>query len=146
MLVQNITWRMMAMTLRKKREQEKLEAERAALQGGAESLTSAAGSETSGAAEFSAPVSPASGSRPSLPTSRRSSGNSDIRPELGAAGPSNVLSGQLQGLTSIQAGAPFGPQPPARGKARARFAEMAEEEERGRRGRSSRTPESCGTV
>ncbi|CEH15482.1 GATA-4/5/6 transcription factors [Ceraceosorus bombacis] len=146
--MENLTWRMMAMTLRKKKEQEKMEAEQersrlaVAETGGAATASDAA---SASAISASQPTSPSSVSRASLAdSSRRSSGSHLEQPE--AISHSSILnSGSLHGLTTIA-----GPSAPNHGrglgKGRARFVEIAEEEERGRRGRSSRTPESSGTA
>lgn len=114
--MENMTWRMMAMTLRKKKEQEQAEA----------------------AEEQARIAQSASNSRPASPpisrgSSRRSSGSTTDRAGIEA----------LQPLSALK---PSGTQmiTPTKGKGRvARFADVVEhEEERGRRGRSSRTPES----
>ncbi|KAN0062020.1 Sodium- and chloride-dependent GABA transporter 1 [Thecaphora frezii] len=136
--MENITWRMMAMTLRKKREQEAADAK-------AEQearIKAEAGSQGGSSAKQS----PSITSR-SVASSRRSSGSNIAAEasEMGeaahnAAGPI-MMRGQLQGFTSIRPVA--GVAEPRAGKGKARFAEVIaqEEEERGRRGRSSRTPE-----
>ncbi|EPQ26383.1 uncharacterized protein PFL1_06031 [Pseudozyma flocculosa PF-1] len=141
--MENITWRMMAMTLRKKREQEAAEAR-------AEQETRIK-SESGSQGELSARHSPLAPSR-SLASSRRSSG-SNLVPETGfegsgtdsAIGPNGaaILRGQLQGFTSIHPGPDHGDARAGANKGKARFAEVIvqEEEERGRRGRSPRTPE-----
>ena len=129
--IQNITWRMMALTLRKKREQEAAEARE---------LEAKSKSETGSVAGSSARQSPVAASR-SLASSRRSSGShtgADPGETVNLASARN----QLQGITSINPSAPSTATSRAKGKAR--FAEVVqeEEEERGRRGRSPRTPES----
>lgn len=131
--MENITWRMMAMTLRKKKEQERQEA-------AAASLTHSGRVSPSKRDESSPPAGSRSAEQPS---SRRSSGSQKGPSNYAGAEPSiGLLKGQLQGLSRIDAlNAPSAP------KGKARFAEIVqqEEEERGRRGRSSRTPESTVT-
>ncbi|PWZ02483.1 hypothetical protein BCV70DRAFT_836 [Testicularia cyperi] len=129
--MENLTWRMMAMTLRKKKEQEAAEAKLAQ-----DALSNAAHSQTS-----SARHSP-SASIKSMPGSRRSSGSF---PGEGA--------GIMSGFTSIHSGAAAtGDSADVAGgraaKGKARFAEVIEQEqeERGRRGRSPRTPEATSGV
>lgn len=142
--MENLTWRMMAMTLRKKRDQERAAAAAAA------AATETAGSEASGdlrAAEGEASRTSRAGS--TTPLSNRSAAVSRRQsPERGSRPASRRSSGShgqdrtggsprettaIQALTSTEA---------PKGKGRARFAEVIEEEERGRRGRSPRTPES----
>ncbi|PWN48696.1 hypothetical protein IE53DRAFT_370381 [Violaceomyces palustris] len=130
--MENITWRMMAMTLRKKREQE-----RAELEGRADS--EGFGNRSEG--DASVPLSPSNPSR-SFPNSRRSSGSNPAGDFEESANSVQHRKGQLQAMTSIA------PPPEARSvKGKTRFAEVIEqeEEERGRRGRSSRTPEAASS-
>ncbi|TKY89470.1 hypothetical protein EX895_002001 [Sporisorium graminicola] len=124
--MENLTWRMMAMTLRKKKEQEALEAKQAL-----DAQSNASRSHAS-----SARHSPTLSSK-SAAGSRRSSGSF----------PGEVFAG---GFTAIKAEAADHPDSHIRAasgnvaKGKTRFAEVVqqEEEERGRRGRSPRTPES----
>ncbi|KAJ9474834.1 Transcriptional regulatory protein GAT1 [Pseudozyma hubeiensis] len=123
--MENITWRMMAMTLRKKKEQEAAEAR----------LASGAQSNASQSQASSARHSPTLSTK-SGPGSRRSSGSFPGEPFAG-------------GFTAIQAGGAGPTDQHSRTssnatKGKTRFAEVIqqEEEERGRRGRSPRTPES----
>lgn len=119
--MENITWRMMAMTLRKKKEEEKAQAEAAAAAAGSSSRAASTGLDSSGAS--------------SKPLSRQASGSGHASSSSHQPVSAMKASSSLQGLTSID-GAPKG------SKGRARFAEVVQEEERGRRGRSPRTPES----
>lgn len=115
--MENITWRMMAMTLRKKKEQE-----------AAESKLAQDGNSNSAKSQPSSARQSPTMSTKSVIDSRRSSGSE------GAS---------LAGLTFTPADTADSSQiRTAKGKAR--FAEVIrqEEEERGRRGRSPRTPES----
>lgn len=123
--MENITWRMMAMTLRKKKEEERLQAEAAAAAAAASGDASRAASTTGDAAS--------AGSRP---LSRETSG-SGLVSSASQQQPVSAMkaSTSLQGLSAIDGSS-------SKGKGRARFAEVVEEEERGRRGRSPRTPES----
>ncbi|SPO27855.1 related to transcription factor ScGATA-6 [Ustilago trichophora] len=123
--MENLTWRMMAMTLRKKKEQEAAEA-KAAL----EVQSNASRSHAS-----SARHSPTLSSK-SATGSRRSSGS--------FPGDAAAFAG---GFTAIQPEGVDGAEQHSRAKGKTRFAEVIqqEEEERGRRGRSPRTPESAAT-
>lgn len=138
--MENLTWRMMALTLRKKKEQERLEAaEREGRTPGSENPSLTSYSDVASNLDLSQPTSP----RTSLPNSRRSSGSqNDLQKSNGFDASTNHIKGHLQGLTSITA-ATRAP-PPNVIKGRARFAEAVEQEERGRKGRGSRTPESYG--
>lgn len=133
--MENLTWRMMALTLRKKKEQERLEAEREGRTPGSENISLTSYSDVASNVDLSQPTSP----RTSLPNSRRSSGShTDSHISNGIDASTNHIKGHFQGLTSITSTRP----PPNVIKGRARFAEAVEEEERGRKGRGSRTPES----
>ncbi|KAJ1024833.1 hypothetical protein NDA16_002873 [Ustilago loliicola] len=122
--MENLTWRMMAMTLRKK-EQEAVEAK----------LAQEAASNASRSHASSARHSPTLSSK-SAANSRRSSG-SFLGDAAGFAG----------GFTAITSDSAEAADPSSRVKGKARFSEVIqqEEEERGRRGRSPRTPEAAGT-
>ena len=144
------------MTLRKQREQEKLAAEAAAKVAAmlppssisaSETDTSASGNNGPSSHDTSAPQSPKSSASRSIPTSRRSSTSQNDNEARTRA--------RLHGLNTIEAvddldDFPIGPSfigaSIAKGKGPARFADFPREEERGRRGRTSRTPESVGTV
>lgn len=132
--MENLTWRMMAMTLRKKKEQEAAEAK----------LALEAQSNASRSHASSARHSPTLSSK-SAGGSRRSSGSFPGDPAAFAGG-----------FTAIQSDASDVPEQRSRAasgaganavKGKTRFAEVIqqEEEERGRRGRSPRTPESAAT-
>lgn len=140
--MENLTWRMMAMTLRKKKEQERLEAGNRTPGSEQPSATS----YTESIVDLSQPTSPTTAaSRASQPTSRRGSG-SPVEPKVIDVN-NYALRGQLHGLSSINQPqvVPDVSVHPSAGKGKTRFAEVVEEEERGRKGRSSRTPESTGT-
>ncbi|SNX86194.1 related to transcription factor ScGATA-6 [Melanopsichium pennsylvanicum] len=124
--MENLTWRMMAMTLRKKKEQEAAEAKAA---------QEAQPSNASRSHASSARQSPTLSSK-STADSRRSSGS--------FPGDAAAFAG---GFTAIQPGGADGAEQHSRVKGKTRFAEVIqqEEEERGRRGRSPRTPESAAT-
>uniref|UniRef100_V5EEL7 GATA-type domain-containing protein n=3 Tax=Ustilaginomycotina TaxID=452284 RepID=V5EEL7_KALBG len=126
--MENLTWRMMAMTLRKKKEQEAAEA-KVALE--AQSNASNASRSHASSARHSPTLSTKSGAG-----SRRSSGSF----------PGDAFAG---GFTAIQPAGFDAADSQSRAassvlKGKTRFAEVIqqEEEERGRRGRSPRTPES----
>lgn len=151
--MENLTWRMMAMTLRKKKEQERLEA--SAGSNGASDLQTP-GSERDRTSSFtddsvglSLPTSP--NTAVSQIVSRRASGSSeDAKQAQNTADISrSALKGHLQGLSSISGKASESANVsfvPTINKGKTRFAEVVQqEEERGRRGRSSRTPDSSGT-
>ena len=132
--MENLTWRMMAMTLRKKKEQEAAEAK----------LAQEAQSSVNESQASSARHSPTLSSK-SIGGSRRSSGS--------FPGDAVAFAGAL---TAIQPASNEANSQPLRGglstggnvpKGKTRFAEVIkqEEEERGRRGRSPRTPESAAT-
>ncbi len=126
--MENLTWRMMAMTLRKKKEQEAAEA-KLALEAPSNAST------TSQSHASSARHSPTLSSK-SAAGSRRSSGSFPGDAFAGAftaIQPTGTDSNDQQSRAGASA---------AKGKAR--FAEVIqqEEQERGRRGRSPRTPES----
>ena len=133
--MENLTWRMMALTLRKKKEQERLEAEKEGRTPGSEIPSLSSYSDAASNVDLSQPTSP----RTSLPNSRRSSGSQSDLPKVANESSSHLLKGNLQGLTAITE-----PRQVV-AKGRTRFAEVVEEEERGRRGRSSRTPDSIST-
>ena len=124
--MENLTWRMMAMTLRKKKEQEAAEAKQQAL----DAQSNASRSHVS-----SARHSPTLSSK-SAANSRRSSGSF---PGDNFAGGFTAIKGE--GADAADASARAGA---SVAKGKTRFAEVIqqEEEERGRRGRSPRTPES----
>ncbi|UZJ54494.1 hypothetical protein CBS101457_003814 [Exobasidium rhododendri] len=135
--MENLTWRMMAMTLRKKKEQERIEAaDREGRTPGSENPSLNSFSDAASNLETSQPTSP----RTSLPNSRRSSGSQSESAKAVLDPNANKTAGSLQGLTvinEVRQGAPI--------KGRTRFAEVVKEEERGRRGRCSRTPDSTST-
>lgn len=127
--MENLTWRMMAMTLRKKKEQEAVDA-KLALE--AQSNASNASRSHASSARHSPTLSSRSG-----PASRRNSGSFPAEP----------FNGGFTALQPEETG-PADPHSRASGiatKGKTRFAEVIqqEEEERGRRGRSPRTPESA---
>ncbi|CBQ68892.1 related to transcription factor ScGATA-6 [Sporisorium reilianum SRZ2] len=124
--MENLTWRMMAMTLRKKKEQEAAEAK----------LAQDAQSNPSRSHASSARHSPTLSSK-SAAGSRRSSGSF---PAEAFAGGFTAI--KQEGADHADAHARAASGSAAKGKTR--FAEVIqqEEEERGRRGRSPRTPES----
>lgn len=124
--MENLTWRMMAMTLRKKKEHEAAEAKAAQ-----EALSNASRSHAS-----SVRHSPTLSSK-SAANSRRSSGS--------FPGDAAAFAG---GFTAISADGTDPADPSSRVKGKTRFAEVLqqEEEERGRRGRSPRTPEAAGPL
>ncbi|CAO1619523.1 unnamed protein product [Parajaminaea phylloscopi] len=123
--MENITWRMMALTLRKKKEQERLQAQ----------AEEAANADVSATNDSSRPDAAAS-ERPQV--GRPGAGTSERSARTAPSTLSSALRGSsLQGTASMDAG---------KGKGRARFAEVMEEEERGRRGRSPRTPENSSTA
>lgn len=123
--MENLTWRMMAMTLRKKKEHEAAEAK----------LAQEAASNASRSHASSARHSPtlSSKSAANLP---RSSGS--------FPGDAAAFAG---GFTAISTEGADAADPSSRVKGKTRFAEVIqqEEQERGRRGRSPRTPEAAGT-
>lgn len=123
--MENLTWRMMAMTLRKKKEQEAAEAK----------LAQEAQSNASRSHASSTRHSPTLSSK-SAAGSRRSSGS--------FPGDAAAFTG---GFTAIQPEGAEAAESTSRAKGKTRFAEVIkqEEEERGRRGRSPRTPESAAT-
>lgn len=155
--MENLTWRMMAMTLRKKKEQEKLEAAAAAAAEGngvidlqtPSSERGRTSSFTDDSVGLSLPTSP--NTAVSQIASRRASGSSeDAKQSQNTADISRAaLKGHLQGLSSISGKTPESANVsfvPTINKGKTRFAEVVQqEEERGRRGRSSRTPDSTGT-
>lgn len=121
--MENLTWRMMSMTLRKQKEQELLENE-------LQRKDSAPQSEERPTSLKSHPTSP----RSSISIKESTSHVPDAQTHL--------LNDKLHGFTSMDEH--HGQAIAASTKGRARFAEV-EEEERGRRGRSSRTPERVST-
>jgi GATA-binding protein len=148
--MENITWRMMALTLRKKKEQERAQA--AAEAEALARQTAAAGAGDSYAGSSSVPTgvlttaTQSTSTSPDLthsaashPSSRRSSGSQGE--SAGVHAPLSAMKGStaLYGMTALDEG----PTGSGRAKGRARFAEaFHEEEERGRRGRNSKTPDS----
>ncbi|KAE8258198.1 hypothetical protein A4X13_0g1842 [Tilletia indica] len=130
--MENLTWRMMAMTLRKKKEQERAEAEARA---------------GCGAASQDVAQSPrTTGSTSAGPSSRRGSTGSERNHTASLPGPQDA---GIKPLTLLADDVPPDagltiPTPRAKGKTR--FAAVVHEEERGRRGRSSKTPESTSTA
>ncbi|MCO5589559.1 hypothetical protein L7F22_043527 [Adiantum nelumboides] len=151
--MENLTWRMMAMTLRKKKEQERLEAA-AELNGVTDLQTPSSergrtSSFTDDSVGLSLPTSP--NTAVSQIASRRASGSSeDAKHGQNTADISRAaLKGHLQSLSSISGNTPESANVsfvPTINKGKTRFAEVVQhEEERGRRGRSSRTPDSSGT-
>lgn len=152
--MENLTWRMMAMTLRKKKEQERLEAAAAEANGAIDLQTPSSergrtSSFTDDSIGLSLPTSP--NTAVSQIASRRASGSSEDAKhgQINADISRGALKGHLQGLSTISGKTPESANvsfAPTIGKGKTRFAEVVQEdEERGRRGRSSRTPDSNGT-
>lgn len=144
--MENITWRMMALTLRKKKEQERAQAAAEAEVLSRQTAASGVGGSfpisgnIQGGAVTSTSTSPdLTHSAASHPSSRRSSGSQGE--PAGGHPPLSAMKGStaLYGMTALDEG----PSGSGRAKGRARFAEVFhEEEERGRRGRNSKTPDS----
>jgi len=131
---------MMAMTLRKKKEQEKLEAAAAGDSIGETAISDGEGLSPSGP---NSGVQSSSNSRRSSAGASVSNPNASDREDIKAS----TLKGQLHSLTTlVDAGSnKTSPVASAGFKGKARFSDEVaarEEEERGRRGRSSRTPDS----
>jgi GATA-binding protein len=128
--MENITWRMMAMTLRKKKEQEELATAAAA-------GVNADGSTDEHDTRASKPCSPTTTVRTSASSRQESTSPRDVKVmhDAHTALPRTTPNVSSQS-TSVNANG---------SRSKARFAELIQEEERGRRGRSSRTPESTGT-
>ncbi|CAD6903010.1 unnamed protein product [Tilletia controversa] len=129
--MENLTWRMMAMTLRKKKEQERAEAEARA---------------ASSATPQDLVQSPrATGSVSAGPSSRRGSSGSERNGSAASSGPQDTGIKPLTLLSNETPSDEISPVPTPRAKGKTRFASVVQEEERGRRGRSSKTPESTST-
>ncbi|KAK0544621.1 Sodium- and chloride-dependent GABA transporter 1 [Tilletia horrida] len=136
--MENLTWRMMAMTLRKKKQEEE-ERAAAAASGQADAGPMRSSTSTDSVGQSPAQRSAAPSSRRSSAASSRSAGVQHVV-QQGPAGLSSLT--QLPEEASDRAHAI-----PShiKGKGKARFAAVVQEEERGRRGRSSKTPESTST-